>query len=420
MCSELPYEHTNRIWGCGMFKGLFVVCMIGLLLAAPVFGAGVIELPKTGQTKCYNAIGAEISCLGTGQDGDLQVGVAWPDPRFTVNGACVTDTLTGLMWTQNANLSNGTRDWNDAIDYANDLDLCGHNDWRLPNRKELLSLTDQSQYGPALPQGHPFINVQSAYYWSSSTPYPMTLYASLVNMQSGIMVYVDKYLDYGGYVWPVCSGLRVALLSPNGGNTIPTGSTFAIEWETSPNAATFDLNYSLDGGITWFPVQDVSPPGERLQGSLSAGGPFTGTSLDWAVPTLTKNKATCLIRIKAYNDKGIRIGTDKSNAPFTIEVLTITDPQNKSTCTSGQPCTITWEKAPAVDAQTGRLFCSIDGGLTWKLITNTLTGSDMSCDWTPTVKTTKTNCKVKLIYKDGTGKIVGTVTSGGKFSIVVP
>src|SRR3989338_10110057 len=48
--------------------------------------AGTIQLPKTGQTKCYDTVGAEIDCKGTGQDGEIQAGVAWPDPRFTDNG----------------------------------------------------------------------------------------------------------------------------------------------------------------------------------------------------------------------------------------------------------------------------------------------------------------------------------------------
>jgi hypothetical protein len=73
-----------------------------------------------------------------------------------------------------------------------------------------------------------------------------------------------------------------------------------------------------------------------------------------------------------------------------------------------------------VDAQNGKLFYSVDGGVTWRLITNTISGSDTICAWIPTVKATKNNCKVKLIYKDSTGKNVGTATSRGKFSIVVP
>ena len=51
-------------------------------------------MPKTGQTTCY----------ATGDDGDLEKGVAWPNPRFTDNGnGTVTDNLTGLIWLKNAN-----------------------------------------------------------------------------------------------------------------------------------------------------------------------------------------------------------------------------------------------------------------------------------------------------------------------------
>jgi len=46
--------------------------------------AGTIELPQTGQTKCYDTAGAVIDCAGTGQDGEIRAGVAWPEPRFTI------------------------------------------------------------------------------------------------------------------------------------------------------------------------------------------------------------------------------------------------------------------------------------------------------------------------------------------------
>src|SRR3989344_8150136 len=61
--------------------------------------AGTIQLPKTGQTKCYDSSGIEIDCKGTGQDGEIQAGVAWPDTRFIDNNdGTVTDDFTGLMW----------------------------------------------------------------------------------------------------------------------------------------------------------------------------------------------------------------------------------------------------------------------------------------------------------------------------------
>ncbi len=44
--------------------------------------------PKAGQITSYEA----------GEDGDLQKGLAWPDPKFTDNvDGTVTDNMTGLM-----------------------------------------------------------------------------------------------------------------------------------------------------------------------------------------------------------------------------------------------------------------------------------------------------------------------------------
>ena len=72
------------------------------------------RVPKTGQTQCYNA-STIIDCAGTGQDGALQKGVAWPNPRFTDNGnGTVTDNLTGLIWLKNADCL-GLRAWDTAL-----------------------------------------------------------------------------------------------------------------------------------------------------------------------------------------------------------------------------------------------------------------------------------------------------------------
>ncbi len=65
---------------------------------------------KTGQTKCYDASGTEISCSGTGQDGAYQNGATWPNPRFTYNeNGTVKDNLTGLIWLKNANCTTLTK-----------------------------------------------------------------------------------------------------------------------------------------------------------------------------------------------------------------------------------------------------------------------------------------------------------------------
>jgi hypothetical protein len=63
---------------------------------------------------------------------------------FVHNGdGTVTDIATGLMW-QQADSGHGMN-WEDALAYAENLELAGYTDWRLPNAKELQSLVDYSR-----------------------------------------------------------------------------------------------------------------------------------------------------------------------------------------------------------------------------------------------------------------------------------
>ena len=197
-----------------MKKRLYLLfCITAILTAAdPAHAAGTISLPRTGQTTSYAA----------GDDGATQRGVAWPSPRFTDNSnGTVTDNFTGLIWLKNANCtdtvggvisSHGSLNWANALTWSNALasGACGLTDastagqWRLPNRKELKSLLDRSQYNPSLPSGHPFTGVQSKYYWSSSTYAGDSTYAWNVSMGGGGVNYLIK--TYNGYVWPVRAG----------------------------------------------------------------------------------------------------------------------------------------------------------------------------------------------------------------------
>lgn len=114
------------------------------------------------------------------------------------------------MWAKDANIF-GSRNWNDALpDAAISLSLgtsCGgeYTDWRLPNANELASLVDKSNYNPALPTDHPFTDVQS-YYWSSTTYAGDADLAWYVNMDSGNMDNNGPKINVGPYVWPVRGG----------------------------------------------------------------------------------------------------------------------------------------------------------------------------------------------------------------------
>lgn len=64
--------------------------------------------------------------------------------NFIDNGdETISDLATGLMW-QKADDGN-SRNWEDALLYANNLQLSNKNDWRLPNAKELQSIVDYTR-----------------------------------------------------------------------------------------------------------------------------------------------------------------------------------------------------------------------------------------------------------------------------------
>lgn len=77
----------------------------------------------------------------------------------------VTDSSTGLVWQDDA--VGGSTTWQGAIDRCETLNLGGHEDWRLPNLKELTSLVDVTKFIPSIDDI--FESTVSLYYWSSTT-----------------------------------------------------------------------------------------------------------------------------------------------------------------------------------------------------------------------------------------------------------
>ena len=123
-------------------------------------------LPGTGQTTIYAA----------GDDGDVRAGGAL---TYTDNGdGTVTDNRTGLTWEKkiDANADNFYT-WQGALDYVAGLNamnggagFAGHNDWRLPNVKELLSTVDYGRFNPSIdPIFGPAGTFSRILYWSSTS-----------------------------------------------------------------------------------------------------------------------------------------------------------------------------------------------------------------------------------------------------------
>ncbi len=143
-----------------------------LLCAAWLCAPTLAQLNDTGQTICTGTDGTVVGCtdvggIHPGQDArfgrDARAGGAAFDLHPLSGGDCVVDRVTGLSWSTETLSAT----WADANTAATSYDRCGiDSDWRLPTRRELLSIVHHGANGPAIDAGA-FPATQSAPYWSS-------------------------------------------------------------------------------------------------------------------------------------------------------------------------------------------------------------------------------------------------------------
>jgi hypothetical protein len=79
----------------------------------------------------------------------------------------VLDKETGLVWERSPDAARLS--WNDARFACTARTTGNRKGWRLPSVHELASLVDPANSNPALPTGHPILNVLSDAYWSVTT-----------------------------------------------------------------------------------------------------------------------------------------------------------------------------------------------------------------------------------------------------------
>jgi len=458
-------------------------------------------------------------------------GEQFPTQSLMDNGdGTVTDNATGLIWQQG---EPGYMNWDSALSYCEGLSLGGHSDWRLPNIKELESITDDTRCIPAIDTAY-FPNARpTSPYWSSTsdasttsgtsspyfawfvsfgaghvlfhqvgyndcircvrgqsgsfcdlvvdpTPYnfgnvfvgstsaprTVTIYnvgsanlmissiettgtnAEMFSVSTGgpnpctsltptiapggnctvtvtfsptstlqktaaLSIYSDDPDENPVSVSLTGNGFvpftKITLLVPNGGEVIPSGSTYTIKWSAPANAVKFDLRYSLNNGTTWITIAN------------KVAGTSCNTDkkcYNWRVPKPLNNNRTCLVKVIGFKSSGVKVGEDRSNSTFTIEVVKLISPDGGETLKSGSTHTITWRTNRTIrPVVSTKLFRTINGGSTWTLM-RTLTGNPNpnSYNWT-VPNLSSSNCRVKVILLDSLGRIIGSDVSDKVFTI---
>jgi len=149
-------------------------------------------------------------------DQKLQCDTLSTCPRFIVlanwNSDAVLDRETGLVW-EKVPRTTAVTSWWAARNICADKLVGGRKGWRLPSVMELASLVDTANSNPALPTGHPFSILPSAFYWSATTQAGFVGDASNVTTAWFVAISVgqlgiDAKTSANPHVWCVRGGMN--------------------------------------------------------------------------------------------------------------------------------------------------------------------------------------------------------------------
>ncbi|MCP5005206.1 MAG: DUF1566 domain-containing protein [Planctomycetes bacterium] len=141
-----------------------------------------------------------LQAIGNGNGNGDNCQILSEDARWVVLDCGIRDEVfdkdSGLTWEQHP--SSLARTWDEGHTYCASLGV----GWEMPELVELQSLVDTNQQDPALPLNHPFDNVQSTLYWSSTTNVDHTTFAWNVNFNNGLVSTSSNKDDFR-HVWCV-------------------------------------------------------------------------------------------------------------------------------------------------------------------------------------------------------------------------
>jgi len=125
------YSH-GQLWSSNQYTG----AIFGKSNSECNFGFNTID----GVIKCHDRASTTMSVRYVRGNTDIGINNF---SESTESADINVDAATGLEWTRSD--SGISLDWDEALDYCNDLELGGYSDWKLPDAHELQSIVDYSR-----------------------------------------------------------------------------------------------------------------------------------------------------------------------------------------------------------------------------------------------------------------------------------
>jgi len=152
----------------------------------------------------------------------------------------------------------------------------------------------------------------------------------------------------------------INVLTPNGGEIFPVGTTKTITWKSEGKVSNVQLSYSSDNGSTWNTIKTVSNTG----------------STTWSIPNTPSSE--CLLKISDADDPEI---FDISDGSFTIQSAypVVTSPNGGEQFYTGTERTIYWNTVGAISSIL--IGYSTDNGLNWTPVEPANVGNTKSYKW---------------------------------------
>lgn len=195
-----------------------------------------------------------------------------------------------------------------------------------------------------------------------------------------LLVFILISCNNENLISPVETIKTITLLTPNGSEAFIIGDTTNITWE-SKNISALKISYTIDGGISWRGIVDTVPAVNK--------------SIRWIIPNSITTKG--LIEIKSIEDASIK---DISNSFFkinpdssTLKIIRLVFPNGGEEFYIGDSINIYWESQ---NISLVKISFSIDGGLNWVEIRNSINAQSKSISWiVPNSITTKGIIKIE-------------------------